>query len=645
MTAKVSNEKAVLPVKGERLEPAPKSPGMILRSLTTAQNGLVAFPFLALAAGAAFYDFGRADTARWVWIAGVLPVLVMLCAQIVHSFAKGEFGLDVIAALAMAGAVAADQALAGVVVALMFAGGQALEAFAQGRAEREMTALMGRIGQTAQVYRGTALETVAIEALRTGDKVLIRSGEVVPVDGAVASSAASVDESALTGEALPVEHTQGSAIASGVINAGPPFDLTALRPASESTYAGIVRLVQSARHSKAPMSRLADRYAVGFLVVTLALTGAAWLITGDSLRALAVLVIATPCPLILAVPVAIVAGMSRCAKRGVLVKSARALEAMANIKTLLVDKTGTLTDGRPKLVAVNLRDGETADQLIRSAGSLAQASQHVVSQAIVAEAHARGLPLTLPAHAVETAGAGLRGLVDNIPVSLGRAPYVYQASGKHATLSVPGFETARPGATTVTVAVDHQIRGELVFADTPRPDAAITLQRLRAAGVQRIVLVTGDQQAVADALGRELSFDAVVSDITPGGKVAVVRKEAAAGPAMMIGDGINDAPALAAADVGVAMGARGAAAASEAADVVVLVDRLDRIAEAMTIAKRTRKIAQQSAVAGLGLSLVGMIAAAFGYLPPLAGALFQEVIDTAVVLNALRALKGPRASV
>ena len=289
---------------------------------------LAAVPATALTLGAALWAGGRADLAHWTWMAGVLPVLAALLVSIVRSLAKGDFGLDIIAGFAMAGALATGEALAGCVVALMLSGGQALESYAQRRARHEMTALLARVPRSASVYVEGRLETRGVEAIAPGDRLLIRAGEVLPVDGRLASASAALDESALTGESMPVDYSEGAELDSGATNAGEPFDLVALRPAADSTYAGIVRLVESARRSRAPMSRLADRYALGFLALTAALTALAWALTGDPRRALAVLVVATPCPLILAVPVAVVAGMSRCARRGVLVKSAAVLEAL-----------------------------------------------------------------------------------------------------------------------------------------------------------------------------------------------------------------------------------------------------------------------------------------------------------------------------
>lgn len=568
-------------------------------------------------------------------MAGIAPVLAALLWSIIKSLSRGEYGLDIIAALSMSGALLAGEALAGVVVALMYSGGMLLEDFAQGRAQREMTALLGRVARTAKAYRGAELVETAIELLVPGDRLLIRAGEVIPTDGRVEEGSALLDESSLTGEALPVRRDAGAAVSSGVANGVTPFNLVVIKTAALSTYAGVVRLVDAARSSKAPMARLADRYAIAFLFITLALATAAWYFTGDPKRALAVLVVATPCPLILAVPVAIVAGMSRAAKRGLLIKSARVLELLPQVKTLLIDKTGTLTDGQPHAGAAETYRGFTEEKLITAAASLAQASQHVVSQALVAEARLRGLKLSAPTDVVESPGDGVTGHVGGKLVVIGRPDFVAKGLKSKET-------PAAAGTTVLAVSINHVAAGRIVFADRLRDDAQETIRTLRSGGVTRIVLLTGDQAAIATHVGDSLSVDLVIAEATPSGKVDAVKAEASNGPVMMVGDGINDAPALAAADIGVALGARGAAAASEAADIVLLVDRIDRVVDAMAIARRTRAIALQSVIVGLSLSSLGMVAAALGYLPPLAGALSQEAIDVAVILNALRALKPGR---
>ncbi len=579
---------------------------------------------------------GFQPAAQALLVAGAGIVLARLCLSIVTSLRAGEFGLDIIAALAMAGALAAGEYLAGTVVALMYAGGQALEDYAQDRAGREMTALLARVPRSARRLTATGIEEIPIGAALPGDRLLIAAGEVMPTDAVLASARGVFDESAMTGESLPVNRLSGDPLTSGILNAGEPVEVVVERPAADSTYAGIVRLVEAARRSKAPMARLADQYALGFLAVTIIMAGGAWALTGDPLRGLAVLVIATPCPLILAVPVAMVAGLSRAARRGILVKSGRALEGLARVRRLIVDKTGTLTHGEAQLSHIVTREGQSEDTLLRLAAGLAQASRHPISRALVAEAGARGVALPVPANAAEFAGAGVTGTVEGHEVVIGSPGFVAQRSGSEITGNAP----PAPGETHLAVAVDGLPSAVFVFGDTIRNDTRDTLAALRGHGIERIVLVTGDQEAIAAPMARELALDGYEADVSPQGKIEAVAREARGGPTLMIGDGLNDAAALARADIGVALGARGSAGAAEAADIVILVDRLDRVADAIDIARHTRRIALQSVTVGIGLSFCGMVLAAAGYLPPLAGALAQEAIDIAVILNALRALGG-----
>ena len=596
---------------------------------------LITIALTGLFAGIGLRLAGHQDWAALAWAAGTLPVLAALLAEIVTSLRRGDYGLDVVAALSMSAALAFGETLAAAVVALMYAGGQYLESFAEGRARREMTALLSRAPRTAMRHRNGALEEVPLEAILPGDRLLIRRGDVVPVDGIVAEGAL-LDKSALTGEALPVHHDFGAPVMSGPTNVGEPFELTAERPAAESTYAGIVRLVEQAQASRAPMVRLADRYAMLFLGATVGMAAAAWSFSGDPIRAVAVLVVATPCPLILAVPVALFAGLSRAAAQGILIKGGKALETMARVAVLVLDKTGTLTEGRPQLVGITVTGALPADEVLRLAASLDQTSKHTIALTVVAEARARGLSLAVPTATAEVAGAGVEGDVEGHAVIVGGSKFVSARLRGSASKLPPG----PPGALTVAVGVDGELVGILILADALRAGTRALLADLRALGIERIVLATGDRQAVAAAITKDLPFSAVRADLAPDEKVLVVLSERKNGPVMMVGDGVNDAPALAAADVGVAMGARGAAASAEAADVVLLVDQLDRILPGLRIARRARGIALQSVAVGLGLSFAGMIAAAFGYITPVQGALLQEVIDVAVILNALRALTG-----
>lgn len=598
---------------------------------------LIVIPVVGLPLGLWLQWRGDTLWADRAFAAVALPVLGALVWEIVASLRRGDVGLDIVAALSMSAALAFGENLAAAVVALMYAGGQYLEAYADGRAKREMTALLERAPRSAMRYETAGLRSVPIETIVAGDRLLVRQGDVVPVDGIV-EGAALLDESSLTGESLPVRHRQGAAVMSGAANAGNAFDLVASKAAADSTYAGIVRLVAQAQESKAPMARLADRFALVFLGVTLAIAATAWLISGDPVRAVAVLVVATPCPLILAVPVAIAAGLSRAAAGGALVKGGKVLERLADIRTIVLDKTGTITHGEARLVSVETFNGWEEAELLRLAASLEQASQHVIARRIVREAVARDLSLSAPAQAHETPGEGVSGLVDGQSVTVGGAAFVDRAIEDDWPRSAAPM--AAPGMVTVAIAIDGRPAGLLKLADGVRDGVGPLLNNLRAAGIGRIVLATGDTKAVADAVTEGLAIDAVQAGLSPEDKVAAIRAERQLAPTMMVGDGVNDAPALALADVGVAMGARGAAASAQAADMVLLVDRLDGVLTGLRAARRARSIALQSVYIGIGLSVAGMVAAAFGLLRPVQGALLQELIDVAAILNALRALRG-----
>jgi heavy metal translocating P-type ATPase len=597
-----------------------------------------------LALGGAAWLAGYRHAAEHLWQATIVLVLVPLGLDIAASLRKGEMVVDAIALLAMAGALAFGEYLAGAVVALMLSGGEMLEIYAGARARKELSSLVERAPRVVHRYEGDRLAEPAIEEVRPGDRLLVKPGEIVPVDGVVLGPDAVLDESALTGESTPVERRPGDRVPSGGVNAGGPFDLRAVATAEGSTYAAIVRLVQEAEASRAPFVRMADRYSLFFLPLTLIVAGLGWAVSGDPVRALAVLVVATPCPLILAAPVAFISGISRAAHRGVIVKGGAAIEGLARARTLVLDKTGTLTTGIPTVHRIETFDHLDPEELLRLAASLDQVSPHVLAAALVAAAREKGLNLTFPADVSERLGSGIEGQVDGRTVALGKASWVWEKTGGHGPLAARLEELRRQvsaeGEANVFVAVDGHPAGAIVLTDPIRKDSAATLNALRRLGMERIVMATGDHHAVAERVGAELGVDEVLAECAPAEKVEAVKAESAKGPTVMVGDGVNDAPALAAATVGVAMGARGATASSEAADAVLMLDRLDRLVDALAIARRSHSIALQSVLAGMGLSMAAMIVAAFGYLPPLAGALFQEAIDVAVILNALRAL-GP----
>ena len=594
----------------------------------------------AVVTGAALWLAGAHEVADIAWAAAVVLALIPLGISVGRDLLHRETGVDLIALLAMAGSLVLGQYLAGAVVGLMLSGGQALERYASSRARRELSALLARAPRVVHRYEHGDLTSPDIADVKQGDLLLVKPGELVPVDGLIRSAAALLDESALTGESRPAERLVGDTVRSGVVNAGAPFDMHALTTADESTYAGIVRLVREAQSSKAPFVRLADRYALWFLPLTLGVAALAWAVSGNPVRALAVLVVATPCPLILAAPVAIVAGISRAASRGIIVKGGGALETLARARTLVCDKTGTLTAGSPRVASVETFEATSADELLRLAASLDQVSLHVFAGGIVAAAKARLFDLQLPTEVREHSGKGIEGTVGRRHVALGQARWLSAGRPLPDAAADLRRRMALDGAMAVFIAVDGTVAGALVMEDPVRTETPHALRTLRLAGITRIVLLSGDRHDVAQAVGGALGVDVVLSEHTPEQKVQAVLNERAQGVTVMVGDGVNDAPALAAADVGIAMGARGATASSEAADAVIVVDRLDRVAEAVLIARRARHIAVQSVLAGMALSSFGMVLAAFGMLPPVAGAFFQEAIDVAVIVNALRALGG-----
>jgi heavy metal translocating P-type ATPase len=594
----------------------------------------------ALAAGAIAWVSGDRSVADMCWVVGTLAAVLPAVGWVVAALRRGRAGVDLIAVLSLLGTWAVHEYLAGSLIAVMLATGRALDAAAQRRATHDLRALLERAPRTARRRIGDQVTVVPLADVVPGDLLVVAPGEVVPVDGLVEGAVAVLDESVLTGEPLEVERAIGEPVRSGVVNAGSAFDLRVSATAEESTYAGIVRLAREAGSESAPVVRLADRYAAWFLPLSLLTAGAAWLVSGSAVRAVAVLVVATPCPLLLAAPVAIVSGLSRASRRGVIIRNGGALENLGRAQTLVMDKTGTLTAGHPAVVEVAAAPGRDPAEVLRLAASVDQLSPHVLAEAIVTEARARKLDLSLPHDVVEEPGRGVTATVDGQRIEVGKLRGVLTEAGW--ARAVVGRATL-DGAALAWVIMNGEPAGVVLLRDPLRQDAPRTLRRLRAAGLRRLVMLTGDRVEPAREVATVLGLDDVCAEQTPADKVASVRAERDRAVTVMVGDGINDAPALAIATVGVAMGARGATASSEAADIVLIADRLDRLADAMHIARRSRRIAVQSASVGMDLSLVAMAVAAAGWLPPAAGALLQEGIDVAVILNALRALRGSRA--
>jgi len=582
------------------------------------------------AAAAARFSADRPQAASLILFATLLAGGLPLVAATVRGLLRGRFAADVVAAMAIVGAMVLGEYFAGSIIVLMQAGGEALEAYAMRKASQSLEALLERAPRIARRRRAGAIEDVAAELVAAGDELVLRPGDMVPVDCDVTEGSSAVDESALTGEPAPRQAGPGVTLLSGSINLEGALVVRAIRPASESQYQQIVRLVVAARSEKAPIQRLADRYAVWFTPATLVMCLVAWLVDRQPTSVLAVLVVATPCPLILATPVAVIAGIGRAARRGIIIRHGGAIEEVGRVQAVVFDKTGTLTLGAPVVDGVTATDSLSANEVLRLAAAAEQLSSHHLGQAI-SRAGVRAFGALPHADAFrETAGAGIEARVEQRTVAVGAAHWL-PCGG-----AIPA--AAMDTVSTAHVCVDGRYVGSIRFADRLRDEAPALIRTLHALGIRHIAMLTGDRREPAEAIAREAGIATVHAALLPAQKVEILGElRRTWRQVAMVGDGINDAPALAAATVGIAMGAHAPAAAAQAADVVLLVDDVGRVAETITIGRRTRRIALQSIGIGLGVSGALMVIAALGHIAPTVGALLQEALDVAVILNALRA--------
>lgn len=571
------------------------------------------------------------------WVAGgyALTVAAGYAIRMIRSFAEGRFGVDILAVVAIVATVVVGEVIAALIVILMMSGGGALEDYANRRARKELDALLQRDPRFAHRLVGDEVEDVPVEAVRVGDEVLVRPSEVVPVDAVMLSGVGSMDQSPITGESLPVEKRGGDQVLSGSINGPEAVRVRATALAADSQYQQIVALVSEAARSRARVVRLADRYAVPFTIFSLLLGASAWLLSGQPVRFAEVLVLATPCPLLIAAPVAFIGGMSRAARQGIVVRNGGVLERLSRARTVVFDKTGTLTSGRPELREIRARSGFSDAQLLASAASAEQYSSHVLAASLVQAARARSLLLTAASSAEEHATDGVLATVNGQTVAVGKLRFVQKFAAGAA------LEPTDSGELAVYVAIDGRYAGALIERDAPRANATLILKRLRDLRIDRVELLTGDATATAADVAAELGIEHFRAECRPADKVAYVAALDAR-PVIMVGDGVNDAPVLASADVGIAMGAKGATAASESADVVLLADDIAGVPKAVQIGRDTVRIALQSIWAGILASVVLMVVAAFGAIPATSGALLQEVVDLVTILAALRAI-GRRA--
>lgn len=561
-------------------------------------------------------------------IINVIPLLW----DMYQDLRSGIYGVDILAATAIITSVLLHEYWAGIIIVLMLTGGEALEDYAERRAKKELTALLERAPTKAHILRGRKVVDVKVSEIRAGDKLIIKPGEVVPVDAVVVEGTASFDESSLTGESLPVIRKENEELLSGSIDMDGAVTVKALRSAKDSQFEQIIKLVKSAEASKAPFVRLADRYAIPFTLIAFVIAGAAWAISGQPIRFLEVLVVATPCPLILGAPIALISGMSRAARHGIIVKTGSAMERLAAIKTLGFDKTGTLTKGRPEVGKIIVFGSFTKDTVLGLAASLEQASNHILAKAIVTSAKSSGLRIAKAKQVKETAGSGLSATVQGKHVLVGRLSLMDENQ-----VELPkSFKPDSVQQTASYVAIDGVLAGYITFVDEIRPESKTTLERLSTLGIKHTLMVTGDNQTTADHIAHELGITDVVANALPLDKLHAV-EAAAQRPVGFVGDGVNDAPVLAASDVGIALGARGSTAASESADVVIMTDNIGQVANGVSIAKRTFFIAKQSILIGIIISIGLMFIFATGKFKPVYGAFIQELVDVIVIFNALRA--------
>lgn len=592
------------------------------------------FGFVVLSAAIALaLDLtGYKTAAHAVLIVSASLNVLPLIWGMIQDIRMGVYGVDILAATAIISAVLFKEYWAAIVIVVMLTGGEALEDYAEKRAQSELSDLLNRAPSKAHVLRGRKEVDLPVSKVQIGDKLIIKPGEVVPVDAVVLEGVSDVDESSLTGESLPVSKKAGDDLLSGSVTMDGALTVKATQTAADSQYSQIVKLVKSAQANRPPFVRLADRYSIPFTLLSFTIAFGAWALSGDSLRFLQVLVVATPCPLILGAPIALISGMSRAAKHGIILKNGAALEQLAAAKTVAFDKTGTLTEGKPVVKKVELYGKHKLDTVVGLAAALEQNSNHILAQAIVQHAEKKNIKVPKAKHVHEVPGRGLDAQVRGYEVAVGR----YSLMQERKVTIPKKFKASSINSTAALVAIDGELAAAIIFEDQIRPETKATLKKLKALNIKHLLMITGDNQATAKAVAKQLGIKDVVAEALPVDKLHAV-ENVDFKPTAFVGDGVNDAPVLAASDVGVALGARGSTAASESADVVIMTDDLGQVARGIEISRRTLFIAKQSISIGIGLSVVLMLIFATGKFKPVYGAAVQEVVDVVVMINALRA--------
>ncbi|WP_334328311.1 heavy metal translocating P-type ATPase [Companilactobacillus sp. HBUAS59699] len=566
-----------------------------------------------------------------LWAQVIISVLGLVLALImfvdmIKVLKSGDFGVDLLAITAIVATIALGQYWAGWIVLLMLTGGDTLEEYAANKAKSELKTLLDNTPSQAHLLSDGNVRDVDIDDVKIGDTLLIRPKEQVPVDGVVIDGESEVDESSLTGESVPVNISVDSHVMSGSINGETSFRMKAEKIAADSEYQAIVKLVKESASNPAHFVRLADRYAVPFTIIAYVIAGLAWYLSKDPVRIAQVLVVASPCPLILAAPIAFVSGMSRTSRNGIIVKSGTALEKISSAKSIAFDKTGTITRGKLVVDEFKLQSGFDYDTVLSYAASVEQNSSHVMAQAIIDYALAKNLKLQNINDAKEFTAQGISGTIDGHVVKVGQGEFVTDTKVD---------EVAGSG---VYVSIDGKYAGVYSLMDQIRPESRSTIQRLKDFGINNILMITGDKKEAADLVASEVGITQTFPSSLPEDKVKIVQNlDADYHPTIMVGDGVNDAPALALADAGIAMGYKGANAASESADAVILKDDLSKVGDVVKISRDTLKVAREAVLIGIFICIMLMIIAGFGLIPTIIGAMLQEVVDTVTILYSLRA--------
>ncbi|GAC1391123.1 MAG: heavy metal translocating P-type ATPase [Candidatus Saccharimonadales bacterium] len=597
----------------------------------------VALVIIAIVSGGVLSVFRYNLAAHIVIIIACVVVVVPLILDMMQTIRSGQYGIDILAITAIVTSIILREYWAAIIIVLMLTGGESLEEYAETKAKNELKSLFDLRPKKAHLVRGRKTVDISVHSVEVQDKLTIFPGEVVPVDCIILDGASSIDESSLTGESIPVIKIVGDQILSGSVNVEGALIVQAVHKSKDSQYEQILKLVRSASTTQSPFVRLADRYSIPFTVSAFIIAGSVWFISGHALRFLEVLVVATPCPLLLGAPIALISGMSRAAKNGIIFKTGSAIERASEVQTVAFDKTGTLTMGRPTVSTIKTYNNYTKTDVIMYASALESSSNHILASAIHAKSKALHAKNLVAKQVQEKIGHGLSGRLQGKTIQLGRLDML-----ANEPITMPKkFILPKIKTTAVYIAVAGSLAGIIEFTDEIRPESPTTIERIKALGIKNILMVTGDNLLAAKSVAKKLHIDNVHADCLPVDKILAI-ESTPHHPVAFVGDGVNDAPVLTAADVGIALGARGSTAASESADVVILHDNIEQIATAFEIAKRTFFIAKQSILIGIIISLLLMGVFATGIFRPVYGAVTQEIVDILVILNALRALGGKK---